>query len=194
MAAREASVWHSYFVTHHTQYTMGLLPDTQNCVLRMRRECRERFPRHRIQMKSLVNDPGMHHGTCVTHVPWCMSRSLTRDGGENVPGIPGACATRNFTYLARGPLACLETGNGKISIELIACINNYIHMELCNVIICPFSNLLNRRRKLGMDEAITKSSPDGHCSNYYKGTFSLLSNGCNSRPACTSIYGYLIFT
>ena len=24
--------------------------------------------------------------------------------GENVPGIPGACATRNVTYLARGPL------------------------------------------------------------------------------------------
>ena len=24
-------------------------------------------------------------------------------GGENVPGIPGACATHNFTYLARGP-------------------------------------------------------------------------------------------
>ena len=24
-------------------------------------------------------------------------------GGENVPGIPGACATRNFTYLVRGP-------------------------------------------------------------------------------------------
>ena len=23
---------------------MGLLPDTQNCRLRMRRECRERFP------------------------------------------------------------------------------------------------------------------------------------------------------
>ena len=34
----------------------------------------------------------MHHGTCVTHVPWCMSGSLTRGGGENVPGIPGACA------------------------------------------------------------------------------------------------------
>ena len=39
----------------------------------------------------------------VTHVPWCMSGSLTRGGGENVPGIPGACATCNFTYLARGP-------------------------------------------------------------------------------------------
>ena len=22
------------------------------------------------------SDPGMHHGTCVTHVPWCMSGSL----------------------------------------------------------------------------------------------------------------------
>ena len=31
-----------------------------------------------------------------------MSGSLTRIGGENVPGIPGACATHNFTYLARG--------------------------------------------------------------------------------------------
>ena len=26
-----------------------------------------------------------------------------RGGGENVPGIPGACATFNFSYLARGP-------------------------------------------------------------------------------------------
>ena len=24
-----------------------------------------------------VSNPDMHHGTCVTHVPWCMSRSLT---------------------------------------------------------------------------------------------------------------------
>ena len=24
-----------------------------------------------------VGDPGMHHGTCVTHVPWCMLGSLT---------------------------------------------------------------------------------------------------------------------
>ena len=53
--------------------------------------------------KPIVSDPGMHHGMCVTHVPWCMSESLTRGGGENVPGIPGACATRNFTCLARGP-------------------------------------------------------------------------------------------
>ena len=50
------------------------------------------FPRRRIQRKPLVSDPGMHHCTCVTHVPWCMSGSLTRGGGENVPGFPGACA------------------------------------------------------------------------------------------------------
>ena len=26
-----------------------------------------------------VSDPGMRHGTCVTHVPWCMPGSLTID-------------------------------------------------------------------------------------------------------------------
>ena len=50
------------------------------------------FPRRRFQRKLLVSDPGMHHGTCVTHVPWCMSGSLTCDDGEIVPGIPDACA------------------------------------------------------------------------------------------------------
>ena len=49
-------------------------------------------PRRRFQRKPLVGDPGIHHGTCVTHVPWCLSGSLTCGDGENVPGIPGACA------------------------------------------------------------------------------------------------------
>ena len=62
------------------------------------------FPRHRLQRKPVISDPNMHHGTCVTHVPWCMSGSLTRGGGKNIPGIPAACANHNFTYLARGPL------------------------------------------------------------------------------------------
>ena len=86
---------------------MGLLPDRQNCGLRMRRECRECFSPPPTSKKQLVSDPGMHHGTCVTHVPWCMSGSLAPRGGENVPSIPGACATRNFTYLARGPWSLL---------------------------------------------------------------------------------------
>ena len=87
--------------------SMGLLPDTQNCRLRMSRERRDSFPRHRLQRKPLVSYPGMHHGTCVTHVPWSMSASLTRSGGENDPDNPGACATRNFTYLARGPYSLI---------------------------------------------------------------------------------------
>ena len=95
-------IWQDVIHEYHFE-GMGLLSDTQICGLRMRRECRERFPRHRLPRKLLVCDPGMHHGACVTHVPWCMSELLTRGGSENVPGIPGACTIRNFTYLARGP-------------------------------------------------------------------------------------------
>ena len=57
---------------------------------------------HALQEKPLVSDPDMHHGTYVTHVLWCMSGTLTRSGGENVPGIPGAYATLKFAYLVRG--------------------------------------------------------------------------------------------
>ena len=85
----------------YTQEVGDDLPDTQNCRLRMRRECRERFLRHRLQRKPLVSDPGMHHGTCVKHAPWCMSGSLASGGGEN---FPGAGATHNFAYLVKGPL------------------------------------------------------------------------------------------
>ena len=99
-----------------TVYAMGLLPDTSNCGLRMRRECWEHCPRHQLQRKALVSDPGMHHGTCMTHVPWCMPGSLTCGDGENVPGIPGACATRNFPYLVRGPCR-----------YLILALSHYIH-------------------------------------------------------------------
>ena len=40
-------------------FAKGLLPDTRNCGLRLRRECWERFPRHWLQRKPLVSDPGM---------------------------------------------------------------------------------------------------------------------------------------
>ena len=82
---------------------MGILPDTKNCELRMRQECCECFPHHWLQRKPPA--PGMHHNTCGMHMPICMSGSLTCGGRENVPGISGACATCNFTYLARGPLS-----------------------------------------------------------------------------------------
>ena len=82
---------------------MGLLQDTQHCGLRMCRECRERFPRHR----------GLAILTCITARAWGTCRDACRDrqlalsfevgGGQNVQGSPGACASRNFTYLVRGP-------------------------------------------------------------------------------------------
>ena len=40
------------------------------------------FPRHWLQRKPLVSDADMHHGTCVSHVPRCMSGSLIHGGGE----------------------------------------------------------------------------------------------------------------
>ena len=79
----------------------------------MRRDCRERFLRHRLQRKPLVSDTGLHHGTRVTHVPWCMSGPLTRGGWKNIPVIPGACATRSFTYLARGPCSLWSRFHGQ---------------------------------------------------------------------------------
>ena len=48
--------------------SISLLPNTQNCGLRMRRECQERLPRQRLQKKPLVSDPGMHHARAVMHV------------------------------------------------------------------------------------------------------------------------------
>ena len=69
----------------------------------MSRECRELFPGHH----------GLAIPTCITARAWRTCRDAWRDcllavsfevgGSENVPGIPGACATRNFTYLVRGP-------------------------------------------------------------------------------------------
>ena len=62
------------------------------------------FPSHR----------GLAIPTCITARAWRTCRAACRDrllavsfevdGGENVPGIPDACATHNFTYLVRGPL------------------------------------------------------------------------------------------
>ena len=75
---------------------IGLLPNTQNCGLPTQRIFF--FPPPR------VNDPGMHHGTCVTHVLWCIPGSLA--GAflwiQWKWKVLGACATRNFTYLVRG--------------------------------------------------------------------------------------------
>ena len=60
----------------------------QNRGLRMRRECRERFPCHQLQRKPLVSDPGISHGTSVTRVLWCLSGSLTHVARKTFPEFP----------------------------------------------------------------------------------------------------------
>ena len=58
-----------------------------NCGLRMRRECRERFPRHQSQRKPLVNDPVIHHGTWRTCRDECLDR-LLEVTGKTFPAFP----------------------------------------------------------------------------------------------------------
>ena len=80
----------------------------------------------------------MHHGTYVTHVPWCMPGSLTssflwnRSRG-NVIGIPGACATRNFTYRVRGPW---------VSKAVNCCSKALIMKVLFFILLCRVRNLI----------------------------------------------------
>ena len=103
----------------------------------MRRECRERCPRHWRQRQLPVSDQGMHHGTCVTHVSWCMSGSLTRGVGENVPCIPCACATRNFTYLVRGPWIPMSYNRGVMQTDENM-IPSFVvfNMRLAHIFLC----------------------------------------------------------
>ena len=110
------------------------------------------FPRRLFQRKPLVSDPGMHHGTCVTHVPWCMSGSLTCGDGENVPGIPGACAPANLRIWQEAHRPCaLHPG---ISTPrdywdpfyyhgltlILVWISNHIHVKVWDEITYPFLN------------------------------------------------------
>ena len=59
------------------------------------------FPRRRLQRKPLVSDPDMHHGTCMTHVPWCMSGSLTRGGGETFSACPAHAHLQFYVSVKR---------------------------------------------------------------------------------------------
>ena len=86
--------------------SMGLLPDTRNCGCACARNAGNVFPvtagersRHASRHVRHVLDARavMHAGIINYRFP------LKSAAGENVPGIPGACATCNFTYLVRGP-------------------------------------------------------------------------------------------
>ena len=60
-------------------------------------------PRRRFQRKPLVSDPGMHHGTYMTHVPWCMPGSLACSDGETFPAFP-AHAHPQFCVSGKRPM------------------------------------------------------------------------------------------
>ena len=52
-----------------------------------------------------VSDPDMHHGTCVTHVPWCMPGSLTTSflwSGWRVKRSPHFRCMRNPQFYISG--------------------------------------------------------------------------------------------
>ena len=129
--------------------------------------------------KPLVSDPGMHYGTRVSHVPWCMSGSLTRGGGENVPGIPGACASRN-----KRPM-------GTSSASLAVFERNPLVMDVflrkhCNV----------ERPYIQQGNWHWNMPPGDHCWGHYLDTLSVLSLHCNSfqnQVPLSETYGYLIF-
>ena len=156
----------------------------------MRRECQERFPRHRLQRKPLVSDPGMHHGTSVTHVPWCILGSLIRGGGENIPGIPDACATPNFAYLVRGPLA--ELIHRMVGDEYTVVKHSYDawsqrqwnNPEECGYIIYKYPLRTIKKRKAGQAAEIFKViySPkleNGHDANFVVTDDSGCRHDCN---------------
>ena len=60
-----------------------------------------------------VSDPDLHHGTCVTHVPWCIPGSLTsgflwRRWWGKRPRLSRRMRNPQFSYLVRGPWADLS--------------------------------------------------------------------------------------
>ena len=64
------------------------------------------FPRHWLQRKPLVSDPGIHHGMCITHVPRCMLGSLTRGGGEKRYRHSRSIHNPQFYVSDKSPIRC----------------------------------------------------------------------------------------
>ena len=60
--------WMSLYVSN-VYFPTVLLTDAQNCGFRMRRECRERFPRHR----------WLAFPTCITERAWRIINDCIRD-------------------------------------------------------------------------------------------------------------------
>ena len=82
---------------------MGLLPDTQNRGCACAGNAGNVFP---VTAGKRFRHASRHvrHARAVMHAGIANYQfPLKSAAGENVPGIPGACVTCNFTYLVRGP-------------------------------------------------------------------------------------------
>ena len=93
------SLWSSEEIIQNGKWQMGSREAWASCQIRKIAGC------------ACAGNAGnvMYHGTCVMHV-----EIANRWWWENVPGTPGACATRNFTYLTRCPWRDLK-GNYRSS-------------------------------------------------------------------------------
>ena len=80
--------------------------------------------------KPLVIDPGIHQGAYVTHVPCCLSGSITRGGGKNVPRHSRRMRYPQFNVSVKRPM---------ISSRLVwhACCT-YSGFTYCTVLLIAF--------------------------------------------------------
>ena len=80
------------------------------------------------------SDPDMHHGTCVTHVPWCMSGSLTsgflwsRWWGKR---SRHSRRMRNPQFYVSGKKSIVPVKRGEKHIRLVA--NNQVKHICCGL-------------------------------------------------------------
>ena len=94
---------HRSFKNIWIELYMGLLPNTSNCGCACAGNAGNVFPattgKQSRHASRHVRDARavMHAGIANSCFP------LNSAAGGNVPGIPGACATLDFTYLVRGP-------------------------------------------------------------------------------------------
>ena len=88
-----------------------------------------------------ISDSDMHHGTCVTHVPWCMSGSLTSGflwsqwRGKRSQHSR-RMRNRQFYVSGKRPIVCLIMTNIPLERHLIVCIVMYLchwHLNECNL-------------------------------------------------------------
>ena len=87
---------------------MGLLPNSKNCGCACAGNAGNVFPAT-AGKQSRHASRHVRDAHAVMHAWIANSRfPLNSTAGENVPGIPGACTTRKFTYLVRGPSPSLQ--------------------------------------------------------------------------------------